>query len=54
MDLQYDKMDNVAEALNCLERELDDQDVKAVLINVCRRVADLEQLAKQYRKVLAE
>lgn len=44
---QYSAPNDVADALNCLDRELDDQDIKAVLINLCRRVADLESSMRQ-------
>lgn len=46
-DLQYGEMHDVADILNCMDRELDDQDIKGVLINVCRRIAALESLARQ-------
>jgi hypothetical protein len=44
-DLQYGEMEDVAEALNTMPRELTDQDIKGVLINVCRRMAHLERVS---------
>ena len=46
-DLQFGEIDDVAEILNVMPRELTDQDIKGVLINVCRRIAYLEHIARQ-------
>lgn len=46
-DYQYGDLLEVAERLNVTPHELDDSDIKGVLINLCRRVAYAEKLARQ-------
>ena len=45
-DLQYGELLDVAEILNTMPRELNDQDIKGVLINLCRRVGGMEARAR--------
>lgn len=40
--LQYGRLDEVSDILNTMPQELNDQDIKGVLINLCERIRDLE------------
>lgn len=41
--LQYGKLSEIEEFLICLDRELTDEEVKAILINLVRKVISLQR-----------
>lgn len=46
-DFQYGELDDVADLLNTLPRELTDAEIKGVLINLCQRVHASERSSKR-------